>query len=49
GKLTKKIKVAAWGFSDKAKKKIQKAGGRCLSIEDLVKENPTGKGVRIVG
>jgi len=49
GKLTKKIKVAAWGFSDKAREKIQKAGGKCLSIEDLVKENPAGKGVRIVG
>ncbi|HEC81656.1 MAG TPA: 50S ribosomal protein L18e [Thermoplasmatales archaeon] len=48
GRLSKKIKVAAWGFSYKAREKIQKAGGKCLSIEDLVKENPSGKGVRIV-
>ena len=49
GRLTKKVMVAAWDFSDKAREKIQKAGGKCLSIEELVKEKPDGKGVRIVG
>ncbi len=49
GTLEKKLSIAAWSFSDKAKEKIKKAGGKPLSIEDLVKANPKGKDIRIVG
>jgi large subunit ribosomal protein L18e len=49
GQLTKKIPVAAWQFSERAKQKITDAGGKTMSIEDLLKENPEGKNVRIVG
>lgn len=49
GELTKKITVAAWSFSQKAREKIEKAGGRCVSITELVKENPKGENVRIIG
>jgi len=49
GNLTKKISIAAWAFSDKAEEKIQKAGGKTMTIEDLVKTNPKGKDIRIVG
>jgi len=48
GDLTKKITVAAFQFSDKAKDKISKIG-RAISIKELIKMNPEGKGVRIIG
>jgi large subunit ribosomal protein L18e len=49
GALTKKVSIAAWSFSEKAHEKIKKAGGKSLSIQELVKHNPKGKDVRIVG
>jgi len=48
GKLNKPVTVAALRFSAKAKEKIVEAGGKALSIEDLLKENPRGSGVRII-
>ncbi|MCD6409852.1 MAG: 50S ribosomal protein L18e [Candidatus Verstraetearchaeota archaeon] len=48
GKLTKKVRVAAFAFSKAAQQKIEAAGGECLSIEELVQENPKGSGVRIM-
>jgi len=49
GKLTKKVPIAAWSFSEKAHEKIKKAGGKPLTIEELMKHNPKGKDVRILG
>ena len=49
GEITKKVTVAAWAFSKKAREKIEKAGGRCISIEQLVEENPHGENIRIIG
>jgi len=49
GKLTKKVTVAAYRFSDGAAAAIEAAGGKKLSIPQLVEENPTGSGVRIMG
>jgi large subunit ribosomal protein L18e len=49
GKLTKKVTIAAWAFSDKAQEKIKKAGGKPISIEELIKNNPDGKNIRILG
>jgi large subunit ribosomal protein L18e len=49
GGLTKKVSVAAWSFSDKSLMKIKEAGGKTLSIQELVKINPKGKDVRILG
>ncbi|MCX6670819.1 MAG: 50S ribosomal protein L18e [Euryarchaeota archaeon] len=49
GKLTKKVSIAAWSFSEKAHEKIKKAGGKTLTIEELMKNNPKGKDIRIVG
>jgi large subunit ribosomal protein L18e len=45
----KKISVAAFSFSMKAKEKIEGAGGECLSLKTLVERNPKGSGVRIIG
>ena len=49
GEVTKARNVAALKFSESARQKLEKAGGRCLSIRELMKENPQGKGVRIRG
>jgi len=48
GELNHSIKVAAWKFSGAAKEKINKVG-KSISIQELVKENPKGKKVRIIG
>ncbi|MBI4154934.1 50S ribosomal protein L18e [Candidatus Woesearchaeota archaeon] len=48
GELKKKIKIAAFKFSERAKEKINKAG-KALTIEQLMKENPKGKKIRIIG
>ena len=49
GRLTKKLDIAAWSFSEKSKEKIKKAGGKSLTINELMKKNPEGKNIRIVG
>jgi large subunit ribosomal protein L18e len=49
GNLTKKITIAAWSFSERSQEKIKKAGGKYISIEDLMKNNPKGENIRILG
>ena len=49
GDLTKKITIAALVFSNSAKTKIEKAGGKAISIPELLQSNPDAKGVRILG
>ena len=49
GNLTKKITIAAWSFSDKSYEKIRKAGGNTISINELMKNNPKGENIRILG
>ncbi len=49
GKLDHKVVVAAFGFTEGARKEIEGAGGRVLSIMELVKENSKGSGVKIIG
>lgn len=48
GEISKPVKVAAFNFSASAKAKIKEAGGEFMKIEDLLKLNPSGKGVRIL-
>ncbi len=48
GELDKPVTVAALKVSAKAREKIVEAGGKVISIEDLIKENPKGSGVRII-
>jgi large subunit ribosomal protein L18e len=48
GALDRAVVVAALNFSESATSKIEKAKGTCMSIEDLVKNNPTGSRVRIL-
>jgi len=48
GELTKPLTVSAWKFSKPAKEKIEKIKGKAISIEELVKKNPTGTNVKIL-
>jgi large subunit ribosomal protein L18e len=48
GNLTKPINIAAWRFSEKAKEKILKVNGKCLTIEELIENNPKGSKVKII-
>jgi large subunit ribosomal protein L18e len=48
GELTKPLTVSAWKFSKPAKQKIEKIKGKAISIEELVKKNPTGTNVKIL-
>lgn len=49
GDLQKKVQVAALQFSTDAKRKIEEAKGKALSIKELLQQNPQGKKVRILG
>ncbi len=43
-----KASVAAFTFSGKASEKISQAGGKTMSIRQLVEANPTGKNVALI-
>lgn len=49
GEVNHQITVTAFSFSEKAKKKIKAAKGKCLSLSELIKKNPKGSNVRIIG
>ena len=49
GIINHPVTVAAFSFSGKAKMKIEAAGGRCLSLEELASANPKGSGVKLLG
>tara|TARA_Y100000310_G_scaffold110664_1_gene109095 strand:- start:1004 stop:1354 length:351 start_codon:yes stop_codon:yes gene_type:complete len=44
GELTKKVKVAAWQFSESATQKIKDS----LSISQIIKDNPKGKNIKLI-
>ena len=48
GSLDHRVTVAAFAFSEKALAKIKESGGRVLTIEELLEENPRGSNVRII-
>jgi large subunit ribosomal protein L18e len=49
GEINHPVIVAAFSFSEKAKEKIKAAKGKCLSFFDLVKKNPKGSNIKIIG
>ena len=49
GEINKKIDVAALNFSEEARKKIEEANGKTITLKELFKLNPDGKKVRILG
>ena len=48
GKIDHAVTVAAISFSEQAVKKIKEAGGRVLSILELVEENRKGSNIKII-
>ena len=49
GNLEHKLTISAFQFSDGAKEKIAKNGSKIVTLLDLSKENPSGKGIKIIG
>ena len=41
--------VIANAFSDSAKEKIQSAGGKCLTYNEMIKATPKGTDVMVIG
>ncbi|MBI4918583.1 50S ribosomal protein L18e [archaeon] len=48
GELNHGVTVAALSFSESAKNLIAQKG-KCLTIQELLKSNPKGKDVRVIG
>ncbi len=48
GMITKQLTVSCFGASESARKKIENAGGKIISIVQLIEKNPKGTGVKIV-
>ncbi|MFX1564976.1 MAG: 50S ribosomal protein L18e [Promethearchaeota archaeon] len=48
GVIENKLDIAAFSFSAQARTKIESKGGKCLTIEELMEKNPTGKNARII-
>jgi len=49
GALDHKVIIAAFAFSEGAREQVEKVKGTCITIPELVKKNPKGKDVRILG
>jgi large subunit ribosomal protein L18e len=49
GALSHSLTIAAFSFSESAKKLVEQAKGKCITINELLKTNPKGKDVRILG
>ncbi len=49
GVISKKVTVAAFKCSEAARDKLARAGGKSMSIEELLMDNPKGSKVRIMG
>jgi large subunit ribosomal protein L18e len=49
GDLDHKITIAAYKFSTSAIEKINKSGGKHMTLNELMKANPQGSNVRIIG
>jgi len=48
GKVEHPIIVAAFAFSKQAQSKISNAKGKCLTVSELLKDNPKGSNIRIM-
>lgn len=49
GDIDHKLEIAAYQFSDTAKAKIESAKGKIITIPEMLKSNPKGKGIKIIG
>ncbi len=49
GRIEEPVKVAALYFSKSAKSKIEEAGGKTLTLNELMNENAKGTKIKIIG
>jgi len=49
GDLNKKITIAAYSFSEQALDKIKISEGKAINIKELMKSNPKGSKIKILG
>ncbi len=49
GVLEHKVTISAFQFSESAREKLQSTGSKIIPLGELIKENPHGKGIRIIG
>ena len=49
GNLSHKITLCSFSISATGAKKIIESGGKILDISQIIKNHPTGKGVKIIG
>jgi large subunit ribosomal protein L18e len=49
GNVSHKITLYSFSISDSAANKIIEKGGKLISYSKLIEENPTGKGVILLG
>ena len=48
GDLEHNVNVVALNFSKIAQEKIEKSGGECISISEIIEKNPKGSNIKIV-
>ncbi len=48
GNLSKKVRIASMSFSEKARKKLEKAGCEIVQIKQEIEKNPKAEGVKII-
>jgi large subunit ribosomal protein L18e len=48
GNLTKPLTIGAIAYSSEARSKVHAAGGSALTISEILKSHPDGKGVRLL-
>ena len=48
GQLDHKVSIVALNFSKTAQEKIEKSGGECISISEIIEKNPKGSNIKIV-
>ncbi len=49
GNVSHKITLCSFSISTSGAKKVIQSGGKILNFAQLIKNNPTGKGVKIIG
>ena len=48
GKLLHHVTIAALNFSQHAREKILSSGGKCLTLKELIKQNPKGSNIKVI-
>ena len=48
GILDHNVSVAAFSFSERARKRIEESGGECLTFFSLIDKNPKGENLKII-